>query len=80
MNNEKSYLIFVLGYDLLQERLSDSYLYTCDTAYEICSNIIDDFMNSDEYKNNRRGVYEMLETWLNNNWDYVFEKYWGIDE
>ncbi|MBP3707579.1 MAG: hypothetical protein J6J36_03085 [Clostridia bacterium] len=64
MENEKSYLIFVLGYDFLNVKLNN---LECDLAFEKCEKIIDKFMKSEEYLNLKCGVYDTLGYWLQHN-------------
>lgn len=68
MENEKSYLIFVLGYDFLNTKLNN---LECDLAFEKCKKIIDKFMKSEEYLNLKCGVYNALEYWLEHNEKFV---------
>lgn len=44
--DNKNYFIFVLGYDLLHDRLNGE---ACDISYDICENIYDDFRKSTYY-------------------------------
>lgn len=59
MQNEKEYIIFILGYDLLNEELSNNSDPECDIAYDKCNKIADDFINS-EYNNEFKGMYDCL--------------------
>ena len=62
--NEKNYVIFVLGYDLLQDKLKAQQFNECDTVYEQCKQIAKYFMKSEEYKNNNIGLYEALQRYI----------------
>jgi hypothetical protein len=68
MENEKQYLIFVLGYDFLNAKLNN---LECDLAFEKCEKIIDSFMESEEYLNLKCGVYDALGYWLEHNENFV---------
>lgn len=71
-NDELYYHAFVLGYDLLNDRLQASELEnTCDIAYDICISLAKQYLESEEYKNLKYSSYEMLVHWLNNNKELV---------
>lgn len=57
------YWTFVLGYDLLNDKLNG---IPCDEAFEICENLALNFMESDYYKNNTKSGYECLVDFLEN--------------
>lgn len=63
---EKNYIVFVLGYDLLNEELMTVPYPECDVAYEKCKNIAEDFLNS-KYNVNHKSLYDCLV-------DYVEDK------
>lgn len=65
MNKNTSYMIFVLGYDLLQRKLGLYYDCPCDLAYEICYDIYNEFLKSEEAKQNK-SEYECLQDWIEN--------------
>ena len=70
--DELNYITFVLGYDLLHDRLQASDIEsTCDIAYDICNSIAKLYLDSEEYKNLKYSSYEMLVCWLNNNLELV---------
>lgn len=75
MNNaytdELYYHAFVLGYDLLNDRLQASDNRECDISYDICINLAKLYLDSEEYKNLKYSSYEMLVHWLNNNRELV---------
>lgn len=59
MDDYKAYIIFVLGYDLLQDKLKSSSKPECDISFEVCSDIAEDFMKS-EFETNKKGLYDCL--------------------
>lgn len=73
MIDEKYYLAYVLGYDLLHQEIRLSNNNECDTSFENCLEIIDSFLNSELYLNAKCSTYEALETWLAENYDYVID-------
>lgn len=74
-NDDKSYLIFVLGYDLLNSMYKYSSSNECDVSYEFSTRIIDRFMQTDDYKNKDCSIYKALEDWIYINKDSIEEKY-----
>lgn len=64
-NNETIDMIFVLGYDLLQKELKSYDDCTCDLAYEICCDVYNDFLESEEAEQNK-SEYECLQDWIKN--------------
>jgi len=73
MIDEKYYLVYVLGYDLLHQEIEQSNNSECDTSFENCLEIIDSFFRSELYLNMKYSTYDALEIWLNENYDYVIE-------
>lgn len=65
--NEINYLSFVLGYDFLNDMLRKSDTPECDISYDFCCFLSRQFLNSDEYQNDKYSTYEMLEKWLERN-------------
>lgn len=68
-NNGTAYMIFVLGYDLLQKELTSYDDCPCNLAYEICCDIYDEFLDSEEAeqdKSESEGV-SMFEIWCIDN-------------
>ena len=57
-------LAFILGYDLMHDRLINSDDPACDTVYEKCLKLAEQFMESDEYKDLDYSEYEAFENWL----------------
>lgn len=71
VESEKAYFTFVLGYDLLNDMLSKSSTPENDVSYDFCSMVAGEFLQSEEYKNEKYSAYEMLEKWVNDNKDYI---------
>lgn len=71
--NETTYIAFVLGYDLLNDKLQNSNYPECDICYDSCSTLAEKFLQSKEYKNEKYSTYEMLQVWLDNNPDLINE-------
>lgn len=71
--NETTYIAFVLGYDLLNDKLQNSNYPECDICYDSCSSLAEKFLQSKEYKNEKYSTYEMLQVWLDNNPDLINE-------
>lgn len=70
--DELQYHIFVLGYDLLNDRLQASDIESnCDIAYDICYSLAKQYLDSEEYRNLKYSSYEMLVHWLNDNAELV---------
>ena len=63
MDKYKAYIIFVLGYDLLQDKLKNSSKPECDLSFETCNDIAEDFMKS-EFETNTKGLYDCLIDYL----------------
>lgn len=68
------YLAYVLGYDLLHDEIAQSYNNECETSFEICLEILDDFFRSEWYLNGECSSYDALSNWLEENYEYVKEK------
>ncbi len=73
MIDEKYYLVYVLGYDLLHAEIEQSNNSECDTSFENCLEIIDSFFRSEWYLYTECSAYEALEKWIDENYDYVIE-------
>lgn len=58
INYDIAYGVFILGYDLLNKYLDEQDM-ECDTAYEFCLEVYDDFVGSD-YDDIRRPMYDCL--------------------
>ncbi len=75
VESEKAYFTFVLGYDLLNDMLSKSSTPENDVSYDFCDMIAGEFLKSEEYKNEKYSSYEMLESWVNDNKDFIREQH-----
>ena len=47
MEDDRDYIMFVLGYDLLNKDFSNSSNPECDIVYHKCKQIAEDFLKSD---------------------------------
>lgn len=56
---DKDYIMFVLGYDLLNKEFSNSSNPECDIVYDKCRKIAEDFLKYD-YINTTESLYEAL--------------------
>ena len=63
-NEDDYYLVFVLGYDLLQK---DLYKIPCDDCFNICKDIIKWFYKSEEIHDFSMSTYQALEEFITNN-------------
>lgn len=70
-NEEFNYIIFILGYDLLQERFKILESNECDVVYEICINIADEFIKSEEYQMMNISLYEALVQWIDSHKEII---------
>lgn len=75
IESEKAYFTFVLGYDLLNDMLTKSSTPENDISYDFCNMIAEDFLRSEEYKNEKYSSYEMLESWVSDNKDFIRKEY-----
>lgn len=78
--DELYYHTFVLGYDLLHDRLQASDNLECDISYDICYSLAKQYLDSEEYRNLKYSSYEMLVYWLNNNLELVNSYFKKDDE
>lgn len=46
-----------------------------DVSYDFCDMIAGKFLKSEEYKNEKYSSYEMLESWVNDNKDFIREQH-----
>lgn len=60
---DRNYIIFILGYDLLNKQLKESDQPECDLAFKQCGELADEFINS-EYNVGTRSLYECLEDFI----------------
>lgn len=59
MDEDRAYIIFVLGYDLLHDKIYYSKEPECDISFDNCKNIAEDFLKS-EFNVNTQGLYDCL--------------------
>ena len=71
IESEKAYFTFVLGYDLLNDMLKKSSTPENDISYDFCNMVAEEFLKSKEYKNVKYSSYEMLESWVNDNKNFI---------
>ena len=71
IESEKAYFTFVLGYDLLNDMLKKSSTPENDISYDFCNMIAEEFLKSEEYKNEKYSSYEILESWANDNKNFI---------
>lgn len=77
IDSEVSYFAFVLGYDLLRDRLiNNDFTKTNDSAYDTCISLAKLYLKSEEYKNLKYSGYDMLIKWLQNN-EHIVSTYFG---
>lgn len=60
---DRNYIIFILGYDLLNKQLKESDQPECDLAFKQCGELADEFIGS-EYNVGTRSLYECLEDFI----------------
>lgn len=75
MESEKAYFTFVLGYDLLQDMIKKYDVLECDTNYDFCDYVANQFLDSEEYHNEKYSGYEKLQEWLSKNKDRIEKEY-----
>lgn len=63
MQSDRDYIIFVLGYDLLNREFSNSSNPECDIVYDKCKQIAEDFLKSD-YNLTTENLYEALVVYI----------------
>ena len=83
--NDWSYLIFVLGYDILQSILN-MYDIPCDVSFEYCTNLHSTYISSPESEQDKSD-YECLQDYVNNHMHEIeseiielAKKYSGYDD
>lgn len=70
------YLVFVLGYDLLHDKIMKCEDKSCDNVFETMKTIITMFYESKESKNFYKSTYEALQDFLeNHSFDVDMELY-----
>lgn len=60
------YLVFVLGYDLLHDKIMKCEERTCDCVFDAMKTIIEMFYESEEIKNFSLSTYDALQQFLEN--------------
>lgn len=75
LESEKAYFIFVLGYDLLHDMINKYSVLECDTNYDFCNYVANQFLDSEEYHNEKHSSYDMLQKWLSNNKERIEQEY-----
>lgn len=59
----KNYIIFILGYDLINKELKESDQPECDLAFKQCKTLMEEFINS-KYDRDTKSLYECLEDFI----------------
>lgn len=70
-DNDVSYIAFCLGYDLMNDRLSQSENNECDLVYDFCNYLANKFVETDYYKNEWKSTYDNLREWLEDNKEII---------
>lgn len=73
--SEVSYIAFCLGYDLLNDKLSESEKDECDNVYDFCNYLAERFIETDYYKNAWRSTYDSLREWIEDNKEIIQSEY-----
>lgn len=60
------YLCYVLGYDLLHNKLIEQEFNDCDTTFEFCKIVVSQFLESEENKNINKSQYDCLVEFIEN--------------
>ena len=79
---EINYIAFCLGYDLINNMLSESEVSECDLCYDFCDYLARKFIETNYYKNKLKSTYDNLQEWLDENKDIIkseFLQYNAID-
>ncbi len=74
---EQYYFTFVLGYDLLHKMMKKYQHLDCDSNFDFCYMIADQFLKSDYYKDNKHSAYEMLCKYVEDNMKAITDSYIG---
>lgn len=74
--NEREYVAFILGYDLLHDEFANSSEPETDLVFEKCLEIADDFLKS-EFNDEHFGLYTCVVEYLMNSssFEKIGEKY-----
>lgn len=73
--NEINYIVFTLGYDLLNDMLSKSEYSETDISYDFCNYLAGIFIESTYYENEKYSTYENLKNWIEENEIIIKEQY-----
>lgn len=71
---DKCYIAYVFGYDLLHGEIDQSRNPECDTSFEICLSLAEEFFKSEEMHDYSMSMYEALEKWIYNNYEHIVKK------
>lgn len=74
-DNDVNYIAFCLGYDLLNNRLSQAENNECDLVYDFCNYLANKFVETDYYKNEWKSCYDNLREWLEDNKEIIQSEY-----
>lgn len=74
-DNDVNYIAFCLGYDLLNDRLSQAENNECDLVYDFCNYLANKFVETDYYKNEWKSTYDNLREWLEDNKEIIQSEY-----
>ena len=58
---EKCYYAFVLGYDIMHDEFNNSEHNECDIVFDEAMEIVDEFLESEEYKDMTLSAYTALQ-------------------
>ncbi len=64
---DEYYLVFVLGYDLLHDKLMQCDEKACDLVFDTLKDIVKVFLDSAEIEDYSLSTYDALRRFLNNN-------------
>lgn len=70
MEEQDAYIIYVFGYDLLQNKLKQCEYKECDTTFDTLKEILKMYKGSKEFYNWNKSLYDTLVEFINN---YEFE-------
>lgn len=73
--NEIQYITFVLGYDLLNDKLNMSETSECDRVYDFCNHLAKQFVETEYYKNMWKSTYDNLQEWSNDSKELIQSEY-----
>lgn len=75
IESEKAYFTFVLGYDLLNDKLSQMKENECDVVYDFCEYLTRTFVETEYYKDMSKSAYDNLKEWIEDNKDIIQSEY-----